>query len=325
MPSGVRNRWQTRPPRPTLAKGRSFANLLWAAGYGWQRGFTVADSLATTHALIESNAAGSFPGRGHWEGGALPPSDANYDAEQVGIGEIVKQEAEAASRFQFGNVSQIPSLFGNYFIAHAMTVMALFRPLAVSTLTTNMVLQRRLSPFGAANSGWSISSNAAGGYDASLSDGATEVRASSTTLQSTARTDLVIFRYDRTNLDLFVNGVREARVAGAIAVGNPNRSIRVGGSVAGSFFNLAITMGALWARSLSDGEIAQAYADPFMVFRWQPEHGAFAPSEVSLRQDVQPGQVLGAMGDVVFSDFAPSLAALGGCCNCSAPAAVSMF
>jgi hypothetical protein len=200
--------------------------------------------------------------------------------------------------------------------------------------------KRRAQPYGLAQVGWHWSGGAGNTYRIEISSGAVEFARVSTTVQDVngMRSDLLVARYIHANatnsrLELYVNGVAEAGVAGSpsfatVPIGNPDEPIKIlGYDATDQTFPGFIPFAAFWARPLAVQEMAQLYADPFVMWRWLTGPEGFAVAgRSSLRQDVQPGQVLGAMGDVVFSDFAPGVGgAAGGCCNCCAPSAISMF
>lgn len=202
------------------------------------------------------------------------------------------------------------------------------------------IFKRRAQPYGAAQAGWHFSGEAGNLYRFEICDGVTEFGRNSTTVQDALgqRSDLLVARYwavpgsaTNSRLELWVNGVAEAGVAGApsfatVAIGNPNEPIKIlGYDATDGTFPGFIPFAAFWARPLTGAELNQLFVDPFVMWRWLtgPQEFALA-GRPSIRQDVQPGQVLGASGDVVFSDFAAG-ASQAGCCNCCAPIAATMF
>lgn len=259
-------RWPPRPFRPKLrANSGLFSSLTFAAATGAERGFANVADLAAVNTAVEGGQvlAGVTPGRGFWE--TTVDTD-NYRDEIVGVAEKCAADGESV---RFANQVGMPSPRVSYEVVFGWSIAVLCRPYTVGSSTGQMIFQRRISPFGAANSGWSLGSNAAGGYDVSFSDGAAEARASSTTTQVVGRMDLVVATYDRTTLRLFVNGQREAALATALVVGNPNRSIRLFGST--PFWHGSVALAAAWNRDLKQGEVNRLYADPWTLFREEEE------------------------------------------------------
>lgn len=216
---------------------------------------------------------------------------------------------------------------GRYDITRGATWAVIVRPDLVSANTNLPIFKRRAQPYGAAQSGWHFSGDAGNLWRFEMSDGVTERSRTSSTVQGAPnRSDLLVARYfdlftGNGRLQLHVNGIMESSTQFAFqSVGNPaGEPIKILGydALNGTFPGF-IPFAAVWNRPLSDGEMAQVFSDPFVMWRW-------------LRDDLTivgaprvNGQLLtaanrGAPGVVLAPGLVPGAGGVdGGCCCCAA-------
>lgn len=204
-------------------------------------------------------AAAPIPSRGLWEAGF----DANViqtPFEQYG--RSVENGSIANQSLRFTNQAGFPSII-SYETTFGWSMAILWHPQTVQS-ADQVIVNRRVSPFGAANGGWSLHCQAGNTYQVRISDGVSQASATSITTQNTQRPDLIIATYDQANLRIFVNGSLEATTAATLVISNVNRSIRVWGTGGADG---TCGMVAMWTRALARSEVSALYADPFLVWR----------------------------------------------------------
>lgn len=269
MPAGVISKWALKQALPTPYQAKSLWRMLnIAVAPGWEKGFTDTSNQGAPRvpgAGQFGTPAAPVAGRGLWEAGvdaSLYPKPFENYGRQAENGTILALNGS----LRFTNLQTFPPVL-SYETTFGLTVAILWRP-QVATSADNPIMARRVSPYGAAQAGWSLHTVFGTAYEFRISDGAVQAAATSTSTQNTSRVDLIVATYDRVNLRLFVNGVLEATTATTLTVGNVNRSIRIGGTAGadGTF-----GMMAMWNRALVASERNQLYSDPFTLWRLEDD------------------------------------------------------
>lgn len=248
-----------KPPRPVLNRAHSLCrHMIFASAPGWTNGFT----SGTLQAELDDFTLQ----RGIWTG-AINASIWGSGNESGGRG-IDNGD---------GSFNQAPEWIppagdARYDIIRGWSAAVLVRPDVLIADNTIPLFKRRDQPYGATEEGWHFSGHTGNVWRIEISDGAAEASAAGTTVQSVGRGDLLVATTDRTNLRLYVNGQLEATTATGLAInatsGLPIKFLGLGTSAAGSpSWPGNITMGAVWDRTITEGEIQMLYRDPFAPWR----------------------------------------------------------
>jgi hypothetical protein len=254
--------WARKEIRPTLNRASGLCSgLIFASCPGWSKGFTQG---ATPQGETE-DVRGY---RGVWNAATL-------NASPWGGGNRIGGQALDNGDGTF--ISAPEFLIGaadtRYNIADSMSAAVLVRPDVLSTDATIPLFKRRDQPYAAANPGWHFSAKALNQWRFAFSDGVTERSVGSLTSGNVFRGDLLLVTATPTKLNFYINGVLEGSPAyAATAIGNPAgtpiKFLGLGTAAAGqpNFAGL-VSVGYVWDRVISQGEINTLAADPFRPYR----------------------------------------------------------
>lgn len=191
--------------------------------------------------------------------------------------------------------------------------------------TNQTIFKKRSGAQAVTDNGWEFITGPGNTWSFRVCDGATAVRADSTTVQALEsaliRFDMLVARADGTNLDLWVNGTREARVATAVLPTNNGQSIRFfGNNNLNEVCLCYVGMAAQWDRALPDSAIIEISRDPFRL--WRHPGDLEWPAQVFLnRGDL--GVRASVVGAPDFGAHVPGITGVdNGCCCCASAAAV---
>lgn len=237
----------------------------------------------------------SAPG---WTNGyALPNFDTDYDDFNMKRG-VFNTTVPNASPFQGGTIpggrgidngdgsfNSVPEFLTGvagdtrYDITYGFTATCLIRPDVVTVDGTLPFFKHMNQPYNGTTPGWCFTNAAGNVYRFNMSDGVNQKNINSVTTQDVNRGHLVLVTVvpdgaGGVNLEFYVNGIRESTANSAViaAMGNPANTpikflglgIVANGQPAYPGF---VSMGAVWERVLTPGEIGMLAADPFVLWR----------------------------------------------------------
>lgn len=251
-------------------------NMIFAAAAGESKGFCAgtfqSDVENISGARMQYNAA--VLNASPWQGG----NEQGGQGLDNGDGSFVTAP-EALS--PAGTSRYAPDPTGGF------SALVLVRPDVLSTDATIPIFKCRNQPYGATDAGWHFSAKAGNQWRFAYSDGVNERSVGSVTSQdpNLIRGDLLIATIspDMTTLNLWVNGTLEgAPVNPATNMGNvagtPIKFLGLGTAGAGqpNYAGL-VSIGYVWTRTLTNGEINMLTADPFLPWRQvEEDYGALA-------------------------------------------------
>ena len=263
---------QTRAkmPRPRLNRSDPLVDdsLLFAAAYGWRRGYT--DRAAGDFGDRDAQSAY----RGFWTLGA--------GAGQYGAGPQIGAQAGWGcdnGDGVTGDSSQewIPDPARWMDLpAQAATWAISIRPDVQSVNGQLPFFKRRAQPYGAANAGWCFTGAAGNLWRFNYSNGAAQATATGTTVQDVTgiRTDFLIVTMAPSGANVVVtmycNGLLEAQIATGTQLANAaaTEAVKIFGlGPANERFPGFSDVAYIWGRPLNEVEIKRLSADRFRPFR----------------------------------------------------------
>ena len=259
---------QKNPRRMTLNRGRGLhRGLIFACPPGWTNGFTAGtfqtdyDDKNMSRGIFNTTVPNASP----FQGGSIPGGRGidNGDSSFNSVPEFLTGVA--------GDT--------RYDLTYGFTAACLVRPDVLTTDGTLPFFKHMNQPYNGTTPGWCFTNAAGNVYRLNISDGVNQKAIVSVTTQDIQRGHLVLATVvpdgaGGTNLAFYVNGILEATANSAViaAVGNPANTpikflglgIVANGQPAYSGF---VSMGAVWNRVLTPGEIGMLAADPFVLWR----------------------------------------------------------
>jgi hypothetical protein len=210
-----------------------------------------------------------------------------------------------------------------------ITAAVLVRMDDVQNATDQCVFKKRSGSQLATDIGWEFITGPGNVWSFRVCDGATQVRANSTTVQALEanliRFDMLIAKADGTNLDLWVNGTREARVATAVLPANNGQGIRFFGTNSlAEFTPCYVGMAAQWDRALPDSSIIELSRDPFRLWR-HPADLEWPGAGGALRGRVDVASGVRVAPGAPFANFGGATGLSMSACCCCAGSSVVMF
>lgn len=255
--------WPRKPARPRLDRANSLCSgLIFSSLPGW----TFGAGTGTNPVGEVEDYRGS---RGIWNAavGNHSPWDGGL---RIGGRGLDNGDGSFTSAPEF----TIPAGDTRFDITVNMSAAVLVRPDVLSTDATIPIFKRRNQPYGATEAGWHFSAKASNQWRFAFSDGVTERSVgSTTTTQNVFRGDLLLVTVTPTQLNFYTNGALDGSPSyAATAIGNPSgtpiKFLGLGTAGAGQpNYSGLVSLGYVWDRVLTQGEINRLYADPFSHYR----------------------------------------------------------
>lgn len=260
--------WARKPPRPVLNRAHGLcSSMIFASCPGWTKGF---GQGATPLGELED-----FRGaRGVWNAATL------NDSPWQGGNRIGGQGLDNGDgTFTSAPEYLTPAGDTRYDITNGMTAAVLVRPDVLSVDGTLPLFKHMNQPYNGTTPGWCFTAAAGNVWRFNMSDGVNQQNVNSTTVQNVFRGDLLLVTVAPVagggiNLKFYTNGVLEGSANSATInnMGNPaSTPIKfLGlGTVAAGQPNYAglVSVGYVWDRVLSQGDINALATDPFRPYR----------------------------------------------------------
>lgn len=241
-------------------------NCIFACAPGESKGFTAGTFLNDVEGvnMTRNTYNANVPNASPWQGG----NEVGGQGLDNGDGSFVSAP-EALS--PAGTLRYKPDATGGF------AACVLVRPDLLSVDATIPIFKCRNQPYGVTDAGWHFSAKAGNQWRFAFSDGVVERSVGSVNTQDAnlIRGDLLLVNLsiDNTTLSLYMNGTLEGSPSFAATnmgnvAGTPVKFLGLGTAGAGqpNYAGL-VSMGMVWTRPLSLGEIEMLTTDPFAAWR----------------------------------------------------------
>jgi hypothetical protein len=264
MPSAGRLQ---KPGLPVLNRNRSlYQGLQFAICAGWQHGFQGDGGLGDAARDDVKQQRGIWIGSLDSDNYPWPIAGSTLHQQSQAGGAQWNAGGGSVDRLGYTDTADMFDLPNGQ-----VSACILFQPEAVLN-NEEAAWSKQSGP--APNDGWGITASATlsgdpnpNGWHVQVNNGAIiEISAANT--QDTTRLQLVTLTFDRTTINQFIDGAFTATSSGAAGnIVNNNNDLRAFGDAVQPNFDGYMAAAMVWTRQLSQVEISELVADPYMIWK----------------------------------------------------------